>query len=76
VAGAVVTGTFSVDDNEVATVDSRPTRSNGSARLGARLGSLASGAVVEFCVDDVAHATLPYDPGANVVTCVIIVIQQ
>jgi len=67
VANATVYGAFSGAINESY---SRTTDSSGYVNFVtaayARCGSLTD---LTFCVDNVTHATLPYAPGDNVVTC-------
>ena len=65
VSGATVTGTFSGSISETV---SASTDSNGLAVL--QTTGTASGRVqLTFCVDDVTHSSLVYDPNANVETC-------
>jgi hypothetical protein len=65
VAGALVTGTFGGDltDTVAATTDGAGVAVLMSAQTG------GGGLSFSFCVDDVVHATLPYNPGANLETC-------
>ncbi len=64
VSGATVTGTFSGSHNQTITAT---TGSNGSALLQT---SVTSGSVAfTFCVNNVSHASLTYDPTANAETC-------
>lgn len=63
-AGAMVTGSFSGSHTEVV---SATTDVNGSAVL---TTSVTNGsAAFTFCVDDVAHASLTYNPADNVESC-------
>jgi len=65
VGSATVAGTFSGDFSEGASGD---TGAGGSVTLvtsGTKKGAIS----FTFCVDDVTHASLAYDSGANVVTC-------
>ncbi len=65
VAGATVTGTFSGTFNEQGTSQ---TDTNGIAFI--QTQATAKGSVtVNFCVDDVQHATLSYEATNNVVSC-------
>ena len=65
VDAATVTGTFSGDYSEtqvgVTAADGTVTLVTAATRKG--------GVSFTLCVDDVAHATLTYDPGANVESC-------
>jgi len=65
VAGAQVTGTFSGSFNETV---SGTTGAAGTVTVTttATLGGTVS---FTFCVDNVVHSTLPYDPAANAETC-------
>ncbi|HUU82699.1 MAG TPA: Ig-like domain-containing protein [Phycisphaerae bacterium] len=64
VEGADVTGTFS---GQYTGTFTETTDVNGVAVLIA--GPKNGGTAYTFCVDNVVHATLTYDPGANVETC-------
>jgi hypothetical protein len=64
VAGADVTGTFS---NKFQGTLTETTDGNGLAVL--IIGPKNGSTDFTFCVDDVLHATLVYDPNANVETC-------
>lgn len=64
VAGATVTATFSGSHNQTV---SATTDATGSATLTVTVTS--STAAFKVCVDTVTHATLPYNPAANVETC-------
>ncbi|MCP4250382.1 MAG: DUF3466 family protein [bacterium] len=64
VADAVVTGTFSGDFNGMPT---ETTDATGTAVL--ILGPTNGQPVFTFCVNDVVHATLTYDPATNLETC-------
>jgi len=64
VSGAVVTGTFAGSHNQTV---SATTGSNGSATL---TTSVTSGTVsFNFCVDNVSHPAMSYNPAANIETC-------
>lgn len=65
VSGAVVTGSFSGSFNETATAT---TDAMGVAVL-TTTATARGGVSFQFCVDDVAHATLIYDAAGNVETC-------
>ena len=65
VQSAVVTGTFSGDFNEAASGNTGP---DGTVTL-VTTGTKKGGVNFTFCVDDVSHATLDYDAGANEMTC-------
>ncbi len=65
VEGATVTGSFSGDTNQSGL--SGVTDASGLAVIeGKKDKNLVS---ITFCVDDVTHATLTYDPTDNVETC-------
>ena len=65
VGSANVTGTFSGTFSET---QMGVTAGDGTVTL--QTTATAKGGVsVTFCVDDVTHATLTYDPGSNVQTC-------
>ena len=64
-AGATVTGTFSGTFNETG---SGVTGSDGTVNF--QTTSTTKGSVViDFCVDDVTHSSLIYDPALNKITC-------
>jgi len=69
VANATVTGTASGWDNQtsqnITETKSGVTGTDGKVRLTTAVDSSAS-----FCVNNVTHATLVYDPNQNAVTCV------
>lgn len=65
VSGATVTGTFSGDFNETTAGTTGTDGTVTLATTGTRKGSVS----LTFCVDDVSHASLTYDPTANVETC-------
>jgi beta-glucanase (GH16 family) len=65
VDGAGVTGTFTGDFNETV---AGTTGGGGTVTL-ATTGTKKGSVTFMFCVDDVTHSTLTYDPGSNVVTC-------
>ncbi|PHN08670.1 LamG-like jellyroll fold domain-containing protein [Flavilitoribacter nigricans] len=65
VAGATVTGTFSGSFSE--TVNG-VTAANGIVSFQTS-GTAKGNVTVDFCVDDVTHATLPYDPLQNQISC-------
>ncbi len=65
VGSATVTGTFSGDFSETASGD---TAGDGTVTL-VTSGTKKGGVSFTFCVDDVSHGTLTYDPAANVQTC-------
>lgn len=65
VPSSQVSGTFSGTFNETGTAQ---TDSNGMAYF--QTNATAKGGVtVNFCVDDVTHDTLAYDPNSNTITC-------
>ncbi len=64
VSGATVYGTFSGDFNESL---SGLTNTSGTVTL--VTSTDARKPVFSFCVDDVTHPTLAYNPAANVITC-------
>ncbi|MBN1186266.1 MAG: T9SS type A sorting domain-containing protein [Bacteroidales bacterium] len=65
VSNATVTGTFSGDYNEI---HSGVTGIDGTVTL--ETNSTKKGVIsFDFCVDDITHATLTYDPLSNVITC-------
>ena len=64
VEGAEVTGTFSGDVSGTQTVT---TGADGKATFTITIKATVT--TFTFCVDDVTHASLEYDPGANVETC-------
>jgi hypothetical protein len=65
VPDAVVTGTFTGD---LSGSDTLVTDASGVAVF-LTVDSKKGGVAIEFCVDDVVHAILPYDPAANAETC-------
>ncbi len=65
VSDATVAGTFSGDFNESA---SGVTGTDGTVTL-VTTASKRGGVAFSFCVDNVTHATLPYNSADNVVTC-------
>ncbi|WP_258104539.1 family 16 glycosylhydrolase [Marinoscillum sp. MHG1-6] len=65
VADANVNGTFSGSFSESV---SGTTNGNGEVSF-VTSTSLKGGVIVDFCVDDVTHSTLTYDPAQNVITC-------
>jgi hypothetical protein len=64
VEGATVTGTFSGDAGGT---PSAATGANGQATL--KVTKTGTIATFTFCVNNVAHDSLTYDPAANVETC-------
>ena len=64
VSGATVTGTFSGD---VSGTTSGTTGTNGQAALSVTKSGTVT--TFSFCVTNVTHAALTYDPAANVETC-------
>lgn len=64
-SGAEVDGTFSGDFNE--TFYDVPTNENGVAVF--QTSAQVRVPSFTFCVDDVTHSTLVYDPNDNVETC-------
>ena len=66
VPGADVTGTFSGDINEGPLP--QMTDDDGQAVI-ETTGTAKGGVSIMFCVDNVTHATLTYDPDANVESC-------
>lgn len=65
VANATVTGIFTGSYNET-----RSGITDGNGEVQIQTADTASGKIsFTFCVDDVTHASLVYDPGANVETC-------
>ncbi|MDX1617427.1 MAG: family 16 glycosylhydrolase [Balneolaceae bacterium] len=65
VSEATVTGTFSGTFNETV---SGQTGSDGTVTL-VTSGTAKGNVTVEFCVDDVTHASLTYDANQNDITC-------
>lgn len=65
VMGANVTGTFSGTFNETANGQTQTDGTVTFKSVGSKKGSVSVG----FCVDQVTHPTLTYDPAANVMTC-------
>ena len=65
VGNAMVTGTFSGDFNEIITAT---TASYGTATF-ITSNSKKGGISFEFCVDNITHNTLTYDPNSNIINC-------
>lgn len=65
VSNAAVSGTFSGTYNESAFGN---TDNNGNITLQTQ-GTAKGGVTVVFCVDNVTHGTLSYDPASNVLSC-------
>jgi len=65
VANATVSGTFS---GTIAESASGVTSGSGLAVI-ETTGTAKGGVTITFCVDNVTHATLVYDPNANQQTC-------
>lgn len=69
VADATVTGDWLQNGTVVQSGQSTTTDGSGQATMGTRFSGVASGDVIEFCVTDVTHASLVYDPSSNMKTC-------
>ena len=66
VEGATVTGTFSGDASGT---ESGVTGADGEVLLSVLVKGKGAVSTFTFCVEDVTHASLSYDPAANVETC-------
>ncbi len=64
--GATVTGDWSINGGLIGSF-SGVTNSLGRAKI--NMGEPTPGDQLEFCVTDITHPTLTYDPAANIATC-------
>ncbi|HUP14788.1 MAG TPA: PKD domain-containing protein [Acidimicrobiia bacterium] len=69
VVDATVTGDWLLNGTLVQSDQTALTGSDGRASLIKRFDGIASGDVIEFCVTNITHGSLVYDPSANVETC-------